>query len=255
MNKLKIVTTEEGLKEPSRKTFSKPNNRVEREAYFERQWLENPEQFNPQNDACREIQQERLLEEIPECKTAIDLGCGWGDVVRKLSGKGVEVTGLDIASNALKRLPGFKVIKGTLPFKTVEEKFDVVIAANLIAEIPDNERRLAVSEMAELLAKGGKAVISTPIDVDSEDGLVRFISLIETEFDIEDLRFSYFFLAQKFPFVKRWKRLLSWSEEISNFFWQDRAITDVIAVCHVKRLVMPSETPVVERAQKKTVWE
>ena len=66
--------------------------------------------------------------------------------------------------------------------KLDDMRYDVVLAAELIAYLPPDEYRLFMSEMCRLVKRDGFVVCSTAIDINSEDALVRFAELFETEF-------------------------------------------------------------------------
>lgn len=238
MNKLSVVeTTNTPHTTAFKPTRSSP--RLELEAYYERQWLQNPEQFHPERSARSRTLHNRLLKLLPLTphKKAVDLGCGHGYVATYLASKGMQAEALDLSRNALKSLSESKIKlhHDYVPHTKLDDgEYELVVASDLIAEIPENDRRLAVSEICRLLTTSGKAVISTPLDIYAEDALIRFILLLETEFEIEQLRFSYHALSIKLPFFKQSNTLLSILESIGHFFWQDDAISHVIAVVRPK---------------------
>ena len=249
------------ITEPSRPIPLSPKekNRVEQEALFERRWLQDPEQFNPARTSRTQVESDRLLTVLPitKDKRALDLGTGFGYVAEKLSQQGIKVDALDISQNCLKRLhlPDVTLIQDYFPHtKLADGAYDLIVAANLIAELPESERRLAVSEIARLLTRTGTAVVSTPIDIHSDDALVRFITLLETEFDIDRLIFSHHRLSIQLPYLQNSVGWLNFLENLASFFWQDQAISHVIALVH-KRPIILASAPTEDRKPKKSVWE
>lgn len=252
--KLSVVETSTKTVRPQRES-----TRHIQEALFERRWLQNPAQFNPERSARTLVEAKRLLSKLPSLvgKRALDLGTGFGHVAKTLQEAGMEVDALDIAHNALKRLhlPKVNLIQDYFPYTKLEEGlYDLVVASNLIAEIPDAERRIAISEISRLLKPSGLTLISTPIDIYSDDALLRFIQLLETELEIDELIFSYHALAITLPLFPHSQRVLALLESIGRFFWQERAISHVIALAH-RRPLIPLATPVQEQKAKKSVWE
>lgn len=233
MNKLKIISTSES----SLPLSLKEKNKIEKEALYERLWLQNPSQFDPRRDASSRVELDRVKNLIPLNKKgkAIDLGCGFGLLSSYLVDQGFKVDALDISQNALRQIKDERIhlIKAALPYTKLEdEEYDLVVAADVIAEIVKEERRMAISEMERVLKGDGKLIISTPIDIDAEDALIRFLSLVETEFDIEELKFSYHRLPVKYSWLNRSEKGVSFWESVGEFFWQDQAISHVIALCH-----------------------
>lgn len=243
----------------------KQKNRLEAEAKFERLWKTNPNQFNPDRNIKEKNRIERTLDaiQISTCK-AVDLGLGWGKVSDLLIEKGFEVDGVDISSLALQHYSGkARKINDFIPYTKLEDmSYPLVMALDLIAELPEPDRRLLMSEMGRLVTKDGKVVISTPIDIDAEDAVARFLTLIETEFVIEDIIASFHSLWIRLYRFKLLKPLLRHSEfilrqleSLARFFKQDSAISHLIVVGHRKPLYIPPVDVPTEVKGKKMVWE
>lgn len=205
--------------------------RHQQEARLERQWLLNPSQFDPNRSARTAVESERLIDSLPPAKRALDLGTGHGHVAQALHNAGISVDALDIAHNALKRLPLPNLVQACFPYTKLEDNtYDLIVAANLIAELPEPLHRLALSEIARLLVPNGTALLSTPIDIYSDDALPRFLALVETELEITHLIPSHHALAVQFPILKHSRRLLAVQETIGRFLLHDRAISHVTVV-------------------------
>lgn len=96
-------------------------------------------------------------------KRVLDLGCGVGGFLAGLAqiGERVLPTDMDRASLAICRERGFPAVLSdgyALPF--ADEGFDLVCLFDALEHIPDEAR--ALSEVARVLAPGGRVVISVP---------------------------------------------------------------------------------------------
>lgn len=147
-------------------------------------------------------------------KSAIDIGVGRSCYIKKLGGVGITTTVVDAASHPLEELKDHvsAIYKGCLPYlnQLDDEKFDLLICTEVIALLPSSLHRLAVSELARLISRRGEALISTPLDLYSEDALERFITLIETEFAIEEIKLGfdriYLFFLRLFQYPSKIER-------------------------------------------------
>src|SRR6267378_830547 len=87
----------------------------------------------------------------------LDAGCGWGVTLDALERRGYQATGLDIARTALEALdrPGRDLVEADLtrPLPAVAERFDAVLALDVIEHLDDD--RLAVARLARLVERGG----------------------------------------------------------------------------------------------------
>lgn len=261
MSRLPITS---GKSTPDRLSV-KQKNRLEAEGKFERLWKTNPQQFNPDRHIMDKTRIDRIVEAIhlPPGK-GVDLGLGWGKVSDKLIEKGFEMEGVDISSIALDHYEGkARKINDFVPYTKLEDNsYRLVMALDLIAELPDTDRRLLMSEMSRLVTSDGKVVISTPIDIDAEDAIARFLNLIETEFIIEDIvasfhafwirLFRYKFLR---PIIRNSEFILRQLENLARFLKQDDAISHLIVVGHRKPLYVPPVEVPTELKGKKMVWE
>lgn len=220
----------------------KASRRLTAKATFERLWHQDPSQFNPEKLAKTLIQEQRVINALPlnPQGRAIDLGTGWGNTARILASKGMVVDVVDIATIPLKKLSGISninPIEGYIPYASLDDgAYDLVLATNLIAEIPEEDRRIAVSQFASLLKPQGIALITTPLDIDAEDALPRFLALLETEFEIEELIASHFYLNQKIPLFKKSSRFQLALETASEFLFQNVGISDLIARCRLRTI-------------------
>jgi 2-polyprenyl-3-methyl-5-hydroxy-6-metoxy-1,4-benzoquinol methylase len=215
---------------------------------YEREWLENPEQFMPDRSWAASENLERawnLLHSQTKLNGihAIDLGCGSGWFSLKLAKEGAKVTAVDIASNALRELeknPDSRITtrRDFAPYTKLEDgKFDVAVALDLIAELDLRDHRILISELSRLVHKDGWILISTPLDLNTINPLERFIELAKTELDIIDYTLSHYLLADRFytlfPGLIKNKILKNrtfgqLSEKITRFFYDRAGVTHII---------------------------
>jgi SAM-dependent methyltransferase len=91
-----------------------------------------------------------------------------------------------------------KLIQDYVPRTKLEDNtYDIVISTELIASLPIDDFRLYFSELARLVKTEGSVLISTPLDIQSEDALERFVALVDTEFHVHEWFFSYHYLYLK----------------------------------------------------------
>lgn len=196
-------------KETNEEAFNSPLKlkKQKAEAYFERLWFVDKEQFNPETNCMGRLRVERTIDLIhdylsPETKVVSDLGCGFGIFAKHLRDKGAKVDAVDIAKNALEHVADEENItpfQEYVPYTHLEDDhYDLVISTELIAYLPKEDFRLYFSELSRLVKKDGFVVCSTPIDIYSDEALQRFAALAETEFDIEKWVFGYHYLWIKF---------------------------------------------------------
>lgn len=270
---LKIIT-DNSEKSPQTKSSG---NRTEIQAKFERIWLKDPEKFNPTKTIMEKERVKRtkgLLDELQGVTTCVDLGAGYGVFSRFLAAKGILVTAVDIAKNALKRLEGVANITGFQDYvpdtKLQGNAYDIVLSTDLIAHINPHEYRLYVAELVRLVSKDGVIVCSTPIDIHSDEALQRFAGLMETEIIIDKWVFSYhrLFIRTIEVLEKLWLKplanivqnsqfLMDICEKISKAVWQNEGVSHALFLGRKKPLMPlpPKNEQPIERKDKRFVWE
>jgi ubiquinone/menaquinone biosynthesis C-methylase UbiE len=195
------------------------------EARLERMWLLDPEQFDPMKDARGRERIERTMQlilasiNIKDGLAVADLGCGYGEISRRLSKLKAKITAADAAANALKKVKelgsdSLELIQECLPnTKLKDSSYDLIICTEVIAYLNANDYRLFFSELSRLVKPEGRILFSTPLDIYSESPLERLTLLAETELKIEDWVFSYHYLQLRLldffkapsRFYKGWK--------------------------------------------------
>lgn len=186
----------------------KSSNKLQMQAKWERKWLENKDKYDPSKNALENVRLERswelLRQAVPslEGKIAADVGCGTGDFAIMLCEAGAQVHALEISANALKILrehnnPNchIEIFQEYLPqTKREDDLYDILACLDVIANLPVKEYRLSISELSRLIKPDGVALLSSPLDIHSEDALQYFANLVEIEFEITAWKFSYNYL-------------------------------------------------------------
>ncbi|MDP1835298.1 MAG: class I SAM-dependent methyltransferase [Chlamydiales bacterium] len=264
-NPLKVVQVQKGMPHRSHSTHqgsdSSDNRDIEARAYFERQWLLNPEQFDPNQSAIdlerisRTWKRIKPLLEEPELVTA-DIGFGWGALTTKIRGRGAQVDAVDIAENAIKRFQAnescdAKCIRDTLPRSSLaDDAYNIVVCTDLIAELDPRDHRLMISELYRILKPEGHLVCSTPLDYRTDGALERFAALVETEFEVIEWDVSHHayqqrllnvlgkfsFLSGLHNFVRASRPITLFLESICRALSPDTGVTHAICVAKLKSL-------------------
>ncbi len=98
-------------------------------------------------------------------QTILDVGCGEGSLLRSLLDvhPGARGTGLEVSAHATELarqvVPGATFVTGDVTSVQVDERFDLVVSADVVEHIEDD--RAAIRAMANLAAPGGRVIIST----------------------------------------------------------------------------------------------
>lgn len=262
-NPLKVVSATD--ESPSTHSKQRKNPRAESQARFDRLWLQEPERFDVEASARERSRINRTVELIRETlplseKLIADLGCGSGVMSRKLRDEGATIDAVDISQNALKELQkqdyqGIHPIHDYVPNTELKgDHYDVVVAAELIADLEENQYRIFFSELARIVNAEGYVVCSTPIDIQSENALQRFAELAGTEFDQFKWVFSYHYLQIKlldffkapYRFVKASNNKLYREKSLSKRFSVNKwwfKINSTAPLCYLWTVVKPLMSP------------
>lgn len=257
-------------------TNTRLSKRQIEEENFENKWVQDPDQFNPRLTALKRDYFKKIkacFNEEVAGKSCVDLGSGSGELAQVLADLGANVTAVDISATALKTIKDNPLIRKEhqfVPYTTLpDDGFDYVIAANLIAEIPEAEQRLFFSELSRIVKPDGKIILSSPLDINSEDALQKLIYLAETELEIETLELSYHRLyIRGLNFLKfvmnplaRWygnqDYLLKSLEKATQFLYDSDGVSYAILIGKRKCLFepVPEDHRPIEHKGKKAVWE
>ena len=245
-NPLGIIKTEPAnAPEVRRMTGGRAARVQETKAHLDRQWLINPEQFNPNRNSLERERIERTWRIIqrwinPRGKLVVDLGCGSGTLAYRLRDAGAHVTALDASANALKCLQSdttnIRTLVDCLPITSLQDSaYDLAICTDVIAELPPPEQRLLISEMYRIIKPDGLAICSTALDIDTDYATESFLSLAKTEFEIIDWGCSHHALYMRMnrllgkvnASLESRKALLA-MEKICKGLWQERGISHAL---------------------------
>lgn len=231
------------------KVLKPTSKRALAEAKYDLEWEKRSSQFDSSATALLQEQVDRtkslFLHEV-KGKTVVELGCGDGALSKASAYAGANVIATDISQHALKALGGnerIKTEKHFVPFTSLPDSaFDYVLAANLIAELPQEEVRLFFSELARLVKKEGKIVVSSPLDTASDEALELFLHFAETELLIQTVLLSYHRVYLRiFPFLpyrlKRSKKLLIFFEKLTKLLYDKEGVSHVILLAERKPLL------------------
>jgi 2-polyprenyl-3-methyl-5-hydroxy-6-metoxy-1,4-benzoquinol methylase len=204
-------------------------------------WSQSPKQFDYSRN-CREIERiERtwdLIQKIPDLnqKVIVDVGCGTGEIAKRLKKLGATVHALDGSQIPLPHLEkeGITAIHDYLPKTKLNDNFyDLVICTDVIGYLPPQEHRLLMLELSRIVKKEGYVICSTGLDIYTEDPLEIFESLLQTEFVVEEWRYSHHAWHIRMNLWRNNRRFLLWCEKMTKMFQEESGISH--AICLAKR--------------------
>jgi len=118
----------------------------------------------------------------------VDVGCGDGALVRALTKRGANVTGIEILDEALNRARAAQPIRDERYIKGVGENLpmhndsvDAVIFMNSLHHIPIPHMEKALAEAARVLKPGGLALIHEP---EPRGGYFELTKLVDDETEV-----------------------------------------------------------------------
>jgi 2-polyprenyl-3-methyl-5-hydroxy-6-metoxy-1,4-benzoquinol methylase len=133
------------------------------DCYQERLWETVPEHREP---SYFRLRRDFLMERVETGERVLDVGCGEGRFAAELAEAGVEVVGVDVAREPLRRAraryPGLdlRTIPPAGPWELEDASFDVVWAGEVIEHVADTAGWL--SEVRRALRPHGRLLLSTP---------------------------------------------------------------------------------------------
>ena len=93
----------------------------------------------------------------------LEVGCGQGHLTKRLAGRGIDVTGVDVNPEAVEVAGSDRVVHMRAETLQFEDKtFDAIISIHTIEHIPQLEE--ALGEMARVLRPGGIAFYIYPAE-------------------------------------------------------------------------------------------
>ena len=106
---------------------------------------------------------DRFASEMKEGSVLIDLGCGPGQIGRRLSGHGLQVVGVDLSVEMLRAASGGTAALVQADMRAVPTRagsVEGVVAFYSLIHIPPDELEAAISEIARVVRVGGLAGIA-----------------------------------------------------------------------------------------------
>lgn len=140
-----------------------------------------------------------ILKDFPLAKTALDIGCGEGQLMLQLEATGVTTTGIDLSKVALAE--AHKHVKGNLiegDFEKfdfpIEQKFDLIFVKFVIAFI--ESKPAFFKKVRGLLNAGGALILLTPV-IDGE-----IVQKLESESIFVEKSVLDTYMPKYFPNIK-----------------------------------------------------
>lgn len=211
---------------------------------FEALWKQSPLQFDPLASLTSRKRFDfecEVLSQLP-CQRTVDLASGFGLHAKLLHERGFHVDAVDIALPALNRLdflPEEQRIQAYIPYTPLPDShYDLVLALDLLAHIPQDEQRLCISEIARLTSSTGTILLSTDLDIYTDDALSKFLYLVGTEVHIEKVHLFHHGLAIRlkdlFGFVPL--KVADFLEKVAQFYQTESDASGVVVVGRKKKV-------------------
>ncbi len=140
---------------------------MKRNEFYERYWKDKSAREN-RDDSGRKIRKniDKYLIRRPESGLVLDAGCGNGELVSILAGKGFKTIGVDISLTATlkgkeqlaKGMLGVASIEEGLPF--IKERFSTVVCIEVLEHLFDIHE--ALSELNRIIVPNGHLLLTVP---------------------------------------------------------------------------------------------
>lgn len=129
-------------------------------------WINYMQDFESKESILRRIV-ECLQFKPPPNAAALDIGCGFGNLLKVLKRVFPNVAGVDIVEERVKwskkRAPGCDVrVASALSLPFTDCSFDFVIATDVFEHLPFTDQRVAAAEFYRVTKPGGVGFISVP---------------------------------------------------------------------------------------------
>ena len=101
------------------------------------------------------------------CKgKVLELGCGEGHLAKMIADRKLDVTGVDIDGNKIRRArkdySEIEFIQSDIRDLKLKKKFDTVVIAEVLEHLPEATGSEVLAKASELTKKGGRLVVSVP---------------------------------------------------------------------------------------------
>jgi len=127
-------------------------------------------------DDCGISKVDRVLQFVPKGKTALEIGCFPGVLLKKLMERGYDAYGIEPSPRWIeficRQAPNATIIKGFFPevlAPSDDELFDCIVGMDIFEHVSDSDKFMR--EVHRLLVPGGTAIFMSPIIL--EDGFMR----------------------------------------------------------------------------------
>ncbi len=123
----------------------------------------------------------RALPHLAKADRVLDVGCGDGEICRRLAKRGVSGVGIDPRLAKRPDVAGFDFIAGNFPDASPEgEPFDAITMLAVLEHVPAGQKPIWVEACHARLVKGGVVVLTVPSPrVDSILAVLRFFRLVD----------------------------------------------------------------------------
>jgi len=158
-------------------------------------------------------------------RDVLDVGCGEGELVRRLALAGARVVGLDPLAVAVARArdaasatPGVSFVEGSaqaLPFPT--GSFDVVVFFNSLHHVSVESMDAALAEAARVLRGSGVLYVQEPL---AEGSFFELVRLVEDETEVRAAAQAALSRATsegRFAELARREAVITWSLDFAGF--------------------------------------
>ena len=156
--------------------------------------------------------------DLAQPETALDVGCGEGRFCRMMAARGITTTGLDpvpqMIQTASERDPTGTYVQGfaeDMPFP--DQSFDLVVSYLSLIDIDDAEK--ALSEMARVLAPGGRLLIANLTSFSTSSSIEGRRTCAETGEELRPL--GIYLEPRKAWFEWDGLRIQNWHRPLSHY--------------------------------------
>ena len=159
---------------------------------------------------------DRLSVFFPNARNVLDYGCGPGFLIPHLMNKNMEVSALDFSGESLavinEKFRGKRFFKRAITIdqlKDVTEKFDVIMAVEVIEHLDDERLKQTARDIKRLASDNGMVIFTTPDD--------------------EDLSKSMVYCPECDHVFHRWQHVRTWSKSSLTLFLKSNGF-DIVAI-------------------------
>jgi 2-polyprenyl-3-methyl-5-hydroxy-6-metoxy-1,4-benzoquinol methylase len=165
---------------------------------------------------------DRLSVFFSNARNVLDYGCGPGFLIPHLMAKNMEVSAMDFSGESLavinNKFRGKRFFKSAITsgqLKDITEKFDVIIAVEVIEHLDDKYLEQTVRDIKRLVSDNGIVIFTTPND--------------------EDLSRSMVYCPECDHIFHRWQHVRTWSKSSLTFFLKSNGF-DIADICETNIL-------------------